>query len=82
MKLHCKIEIHDRTLSLHRKSQRSILAYVKDSVKDNNVCFYLWTRLNKQGTKYKVIWDIKFSYLSINHLLNFSKLYEISRNIL
>ncbi|XP_029661432.1 leucine-rich repeat protein 1 [Formica exsecta] len=59
MKLHCKIEIHDRTLSLHRKSQRSILAYAKDSVKDNNVCFYLWTRLNKQGTKYKITNNIR-----------------------
>lgn len=75
MKLHCKIEIHDRTLSLHRKSQRSILAYVKDSVKDNNVCFYLWTRLNKQGTKYKVIYDTEIPYLIINRLLDFFQNY-------
>lgn len=70
MKLHCKIEIHDRTLSLHRKSQRSILAYVKDSVNDD-LCFYLWTRQNKQGTKYKVTYDVSFCFI-INGLLNFS----------
>lgn len=53
MKLHCNVEIYDRTLSLRRKSQRSILAYVK--VKDDDVCIHFWTRMNKQGTKYKVI---------------------------
>ncbi|XP_050466544.1 leucine-rich repeat protein 1 [Cataglyphis hispanica] len=59
MKLHCKTEIHERTLLVHKKLQRSILAFVKDSVKDNSVCFYLWTRLNKQGTKYKIINNIR-----------------------
>ncbi|XP_072755557.1 leucine-rich repeat protein 1 isoform X1 [Anoplolepis gracilipes] len=54
MRLHCKIEIHDKTLSLHRKSQRSILAFIKDPVKNNNIYLYLQTRQNKHGTKYKI----------------------------
>lgn len=55
MLLHCNIEIYDRILSSRRKSQRSILAFIK--IKDD-VYFCFSTRSNKQGVKYKVIFDV------------------------
>lgn len=51
MLLHCNIEIYDRILSSRRKSQRSILAFIK--IKDD-VYFCFSTRSNKQGVKYKI----------------------------
>ncbi|XP_011643509.1 leucine-rich repeat protein 1 [Pogonomyrmex barbatus] len=57
MKLHCNVEIYDRSLSSQRKSQRSILAFAKRSDKD--VCLYLQMRQNKQGIKYQIVNNIR-----------------------
>lgn len=57
MKLHCNVEINNRlstTNVVRRKSQRSILAIGKQTVKNTEI-YILWQTLqNKQGTKYKV----------------------------
>ncbi|XP_043791303.1 leucine-rich repeat protein 1 [Apis laboriosa] len=57
MKLHCNVEINNRlstTNVVRRKSQRSILAIGKQTVKNTEI-YILWQTLqNKQGTKYKI----------------------------
>lgn len=57
MKLHCNVEINNRlclTNVIRKKSQRSILAIGRQTVKTNEL-YILWQTLqNKQGTKYKV----------------------------
>lgn len=57
MKLQCNVEVSNRTYSTNtarRKSQRSILAIGRQTIK-NTVLHILWQTLqNKQGTKYKV----------------------------
>ena len=57
MKLHCNVEINNRlclTNVIRKKSQRSILAIGRQTVKTNEL-YILWQTLqNKQGTKYKI----------------------------
>lgn len=57
MKLHCNIEINNRlstTNVVRRKSQRSILAIGRQTVKNTEIYIFWQTLQNKQGTKYKV----------------------------
>ncbi|XP_031847023.1 leucine-rich repeat 47 [Nomia melanderi] len=57
MKLNCTIEVNNRVSStniVRRKSQRSILAIGRHTVKNNDL-YILWQTLqNKQGVKYKI----------------------------
>ncbi|XP_017789934.1 PREDICTED: leucine-rich repeat protein 1 [Habropoda laboriosa] len=57
MKLHCNVEVNNRLYStnvIKRKSQRSILAIGRQTVKSTEL-YILWQTLqNKQGTKYKL----------------------------
>lgn len=57
MKLHCNVEVNNRqylTNVTRKKSQRSVLAIGRQTVKSNDL-YILWQTLqNKQGTKYKV----------------------------
>ncbi|XP_011881455.1 PREDICTED: leucine-rich repeat protein 1-like [Vollenhovia emeryi] len=62
MKFHCKVEIHDRTLSVcSQKRSQSILALVKNShdVSADDTYLYLQTRQNKQGIKYRIVDNIE-----------------------
>ncbi|XP_076648197.1 leucine-rich repeat 47 [Halictus rubicundus] len=57
MKLYCNVEVNNRVSStniIRRKSQRSILAIGRHTIKGNDL-YLLWQTLqNKQGTKYKI----------------------------
>lgn len=57
MKLHCNIEINNRlstTNVVRRKSQRSILAIGRQTIKNTEIYIFWQTLQNKQGTKYKI----------------------------
>lgn len=57
MKLHCNVEVNNRSFAtnvIRRKSQRSILAIGRQTIKSTEL-YILWQTLqNKQAIKYKV----------------------------
>lgn len=60
MKLHCKVEVHNRIspLTLKRKSQRSLLTIGRQPAKTDSYIF-LQTLQNKQGVKYKIVNNVE-----------------------
>lgn len=82
MKLHCNIEINNRlstTNVIRRKSQRSILAIGRQTVKNTQIYIFWQTLQNKQGTKYKVndcyIYIFFINYIIIKYICKWQYCY-------
>lgn len=69
MKLNCKVQISNRLTAFtnigNRKFQRSCLAVGRQSIKSDEIHLLLQTPSNKNGTKYKVSFEIFKSTINI-----------------